>query len=207
MAKVQYEIRVAFESEADSVAEFLNNYFYGWSPLTEISGNANGSKSDILLPSVTLKNSTIVKEGLSIIAVSDTGEIIGASINETLNSEPVSSIYEIALLVSTVNDVMNEKRKAKKEMLSGILVVHPDWRGNGIAGALLSQAIELAKEKKFDQIRCHCTNAYSARVYEKCGFEYIHSIRYEDYKIDDKVVFKPRSPHTHIHGMALRLDN
>lgn len=53
------------------------------------------------------------------------------------------------------------------------LVIHPDYRRQGIATALIQHAIGVAKEKEFVKIALNCEtdNKGAFHLYEKCGFK------------------------------------
>lgn len=63
----------------------------------------------------------------------------------------------------------------------------------------------MAKQRKYCQIRAVCTNALSVKVLEKMGFKQVHSMKFEDYKENGKVIFKPNPPHSQITVMILKL--
>lgn len=63
----------------------------------------------------------------------------------------------------------------------------------------------MAKQKNYCQIRAIGTNALSINIAEKMGFKPVHTMKFEDYKENGKVIFKPDPPHTHITAMLLKL--
>ena len=40
------------------------------------------------------------------------------------------------------------------------------------------------------------TSYFSGRIFEKCGFKDVYSHKYEDYRVDGKLVFHTNEPHT-----------
>lgn len=53
----------------------------------------------------------------------------------------------------------------------------------------------MAKQLGFGLFTTNAASHYTARVLNKLGLEVVHSYNYEDYKIEDKVVFRPAAPH------------
>ncbi|KAG5867762.1 hypothetical protein JTB14_013838 [Gonioctena quinquepunctata] len=77
-----------------------------------------------------------------------------------------------------------------------VISVDGSRRGKGIATMLLERTRELAKRRGCGFIVIGCTGQYSARVAEKLGFDLQYSLKYSDYKVDEKIVFEPATPHT-----------
>lgn len=72
------------------------------------------------------------------------------------------------------------------------LATHRDHRAQGIASKLMQATILFCKELGLSPvcIKGEGTSNYSQRIYEKFDFETIHTMKYDEYKIDGEVVFK-----------------
>ncbi|XP_018319938.1 dopamine N-acetyltransferase-like [Agrilus planipennis] len=64
---------------------------------------------------------------------------------------------------------------------------------------------EIAKEQGYKLIRVDCSSNFSARAMAKLGFESISELKYEDYKPNGEIVFKPAFPHTEVKSFVWRL--
>lgn len=53
----------------------------------------------------------------------------------------------------------------------------------------------MANEKGCSLVVIDCTNKFTANMVKKLGFKKIYALKYEDYKLDGKIIFKPESPH------------
>lgn len=53
----------------------------------------------------------------------------------------------------------------------------------------------MAKEKGCQLIVIGCTNKFSANAAKNVGFQKVYEIKYEDYKMDGEIIFKPDFPH------------
>ena len=57
---------------------------------------------------------------------------------------------------------------------------------------------EIARDNGIKIMRVDCTSHYSARAIAKLGFQCIYTLKYEDYKVNGEVVFKPKHPHNEV---------
>lgn len=64
----------------------------------------------------------------------------------------------------------------------------------------------IAKEKGCGFILVDCSSSYSAAAAERLGFENIYSLKYEDYKVDGEVVFKPDPPHLSVNVYVQKIE-
>lgn len=76
-----------------------------------------------------------------------------------------------------------------------ILSVNTNYRGLGIAGRLTEAVFDFIRENNISVYHVICTSYFSARVMEKTGFHRVYELKYDDYKQDGVVVFKPELPH------------
>ncbi|XP_053404700.1 uncharacterized protein LOC128558681 [Mercenaria mercenaria] len=72
------------------------------------------------------------------------------------------------------------------------LGIHKDYRNMGLGSTLMNAAMSYVKEIGLDPvcITGEGTSDYSQKIYEKCSFEVIHTVKYEDYIKDGEIVFK-----------------
>lgn len=54
---------------------------------------------------------------------------------------------------------------------------------------------ELGKQRGCGFMKVIASSHYTARALENLGFQLLHQVNYEDYKVDGETVFKPDPPH------------
>ncbi|WAR19391.1 hypothetical protein MAR_001229 [Mya arenaria] len=72
------------------------------------------------------------------------------------------------------------------------LGIRPDYRCRGLASMLMEAGVRFCS-KVGPSDACiwgEATSNASQRIYEKCGFETLHTLYYDDYKVDGEIVFK-----------------
>lgn len=72
----------------------------------------------------------------------------------------------------------------------GLVSVEPTHTGKGLAVQLIRASLEAAALRGFQAAKADCTSATSARICERAGMSPIHKLLYDEYKVDNKVVFK-----------------
>lgn len=76
------------------------------------------------------------------------------------------------------------------------MAVHREYRGRNISSKMLEFTFDFMRREKIPVAHVVATSAYSQAVFKKLKFELVHQIKYEDYKVDGKVVFHTEPPHT-----------
>lgn len=74
--------------------------------------------------------------------------------------------------------------------------VSSEYRGAGIASALLKCAFELATSMSIPLCYCLCSSLFSSIVCEKAGFKAVHRLPYKDYVVNGCTPILPEEPHT-----------
>lgn len=64
---------------------------------------------------------------------------------------------------------------------------------------------KMARELGCGLMEAICTGQYSALAMERVGWKRIYELRYEDYKVNGEVVFKPEHPHVAVTTYVKRL--
>ncbi|XP_012274307.1 dopamine N-acetyltransferase isoform X2 [Orussus abietinus] len=206
---MDYHIQVITPDDAPRVLKFLKRFFFRDEPLNySIELIPPGENSTC----VELEEYSIssIEENLSLMAVSTSGAVIGVCLNGRTSAPKDAEPDYIA-------DCANPKFKKVLKLLyfldkqvtatgrytgeNGvelrIISVDSNWRGRGVARALIEKTIETAKERGFSIIRCDCTSVFSAKLCARIGFEKIYELKYEDYVDEEgKPIFSPDSPHT-----------
>lgn len=104
-------------------------------------------------------------------------------------------------LVSTWMDFAHQRydpwSKLKVDTMLEIefLAVHKDYRGLGLSVKMIEFTFEFMRKEKIPLAYVLATSAYSQAVFKKMCFELVDEMKYEDYKVDGKVVFQPEKVH------------
>ncbi|XP_063397399.1 uncharacterized protein LOC134681682 [Mytilus trossulus] len=153
---------------------------------------------------VTRRFASRLKDNLSILLVSNTsGEIIGC---RTMFLETLNEVDDMRIL-----QIKNEKLRKVRTFLGhkwiernvfqhfGVdkamhflaLATHKNHRGRGIASKLMKASLEFCTELGFTPVCIvgECTSNISQKIFEKFEFENLYTVRYDDYKVNDEIVF------------------
>lgn len=78
----------------------------------------------------------------------------------------------------------------------GIMSVSSEYRGAGVAQALLAATMQRASEMTVPLCYCICSSVFSGRACAKAGFVAIHAVKYDDYRDEQgKRSVRPEEPH------------
>ncbi|KAF5294536.1 hypothetical protein FQR65_LT10728 [Abscondita terminalis] len=201
-----YEIRVITEADSDAIVLHLRKFFFKDEPLNiavELTNSENSCCEE--LENYSLK---IVNEGTSLMAITSSNHIIGVCLNATINKdetddEQKSKCPKFDTVKKFLNYSGNEGTKAiaeqfpdvDKVMFVKIVSTDSAWRGKGIAKGLLDRSRRICEQLGYGLIRVDCSSYYSAKAVARLGFQCVYKLKYEDYKENDKPVFKTEHPH------------
>lgn len=76
------------------------------------------------------------------------------------------------------------------------LVVQENYRGQNIGVQMTKFTLDWMRQQGIPVAYVWATNIYSKRSLEKAGFITVDEMKYEDYEVNGKVVFRPPSIHT-----------
>ncbi|KAK2580478.1 hypothetical protein KPH14_006218 [Odynerus spinipes] len=218
-ANMDYHIEVITRDDKHRVLKFLRRFFFRDEPLNHsIELIPEGENSTCLeLEDYCSKSS--LENNLSLMAVSSSGAIVGILLNGKLEScdedepEYIAScdnpkFKKILRLLHHVDRQVTTSGKFKNQNVLEIKIISVDtnWRGKGVAKALVEKATEIAREHDFHVMRADCTSMFSGKLCERLGFEAIYRLNYSDYVDEDrKPIFTPAFPHTAIITYVKRL--
>ena len=77
-----------------------------------------------------------------------------------------------------------------------ILACRSDRRTPGLGTELVRRGLEIMEDRGVKVITGTATSHFSARIFSKLGFTSLKECLYEDYKVDDQIIFPPSHPHT-----------
>ena len=88
-----------------------------------------------------------------------------------------------------------------------ILCTHSQIRYPGLGTTLTSKVEELLKGQGFELFATEASSHFSARIFDKLGFETLGEIKHADYLDEEtgRPVFETASPHTKVIAVAKKL--
>uniref|UniRef100_A0A1B0B1E3 aralkylamine N-acetyltransferase n=1 Tax=Glossina palpalis gambiensis TaxID=67801 RepID=A0A1B0B1E3_9MUSC len=213
------QIRLIKPEESERVLEFLRIHYYPEEPL---NASIEPKRQEDADEEYTM---SMVKHGMSLMAIEPISQnlkdrIVGALIVGPKDANEADNLFKAAnrattrkwlhmtQLLGCVERDANvcERYKVQRVLHNHALGVDNKMRGKNIGSRLITEMIKVAKDAKFEAITADCTSFYSAKLYERLGFECINTIYYSDYKDTNKLqVFRPEPPHTCIKTYGYRL--
>lgn len=146
----QFHIKQITHAEQEKVILFLRKFFFLDEPLNLDVKLLETEPTCKELEAYSIKS---IKDGLSLMAVSDSGNIVGVCLNGSANrNDPIEDEEEcpnpkfakiLSLLerVDTELDLFGKYPDANKIMIAKILSVDSSWRGRGIAKILFDKTM------------------------------------------------------------------
>lgn len=180
---------------------FIKEHFHPDEPIMRSIGYTPDEEYDQL---ITLFH----KDNLSLVLVSDkTNEIIAcrtmglAHRDEPLDPSELENEKLVTLFkfFTHKHEEMNVYKRFNIETSLDFFVLgtHRDHRKQGIASKIFQAAMLFAKELGLKQTCIHgdATGVFSQKIFEKFGFETLHTFKYDEYKVDGEIVFKDTGIH------------
>lgn len=206
MAPTPWEIAPASSEDTDTMYRLLETSFFCQEPAMKRLFEEEG-----LPPLECCMSIQALGQGLSFKVLSASGEVIAAALNlnkESLDDSKIASFEPMQKMLSFFNFVDDNSLGHEKNWLTiQVLTVHPSWRRLGIAEALVQATVELSAKKKYRGVRVMCTSVFTARLFEKKGWELVYSLPYAEYKNSEGgTVFCPDPPHNAVSVYVKRND-
>lgn len=212
-------IRVIKFHERQQVLDFLRVHYYLEEPLTTGSEPQQQDKEDEDF------NMSNIDQGTCLMAVekdatSSQEKIVGALMagpkgpdeaehlfKEAANLGPTKWGHILQFLACVERDAnICQRFNVQKVLHVHVLGVNGKMRGQNIGRRLVEKVLNLAKCLDYEIVAADCTSFYSARLFERMGFECINVKYYKDYINEyGKQVFKPKMPHECVKTFALKL--
>jgi len=219
MSQPDYKIVHVTPKDTEKVLEHLRRSFFIEEPLN-ICIQLLGENGDEDCPELEEYCSKSILEGLSLMAVSACGTVVGVVLNGS--HEPghleeaeraadaclhprFRKILQLLAAVDRGSDVFSKFPDVDKLVEVRILSVDSAMRGRGIAKVLLEKSAELAKQHGYPLIRIDCTSHFSALAVARLGFQCVFTMQYEDYRRNGEIVFHPEPPHKQVTTYVRRL--
>lgn len=93
-------------------------------------------------------------------------------------------------------NVFDEFPECDRVFEVGIMSVSSEYRGAGIAMALLKKTMELVEKMSVPLSYCICSSRFSGIICAQSGFEAVHRLPYKDYMVEGRRQIRPEEPHT-----------
>ncbi|XP_078038321.1 arylalkylamine N-acetyltransferase 1 isoform X1 [Augochlora pura] len=206
---MDYHIQIVTKDDKLRILKFLRRFFFRDEPLNHSIQLIPESEDSTCLELEDYCSTSTMENNLSLMAVSTSGTIVGVTLNGKMEpsteDEPEYIVTcknpkfkKILRLLNYVDRNVNrdEQLRSLNTLEIRIISVDTNWRGKGIAKALLEKTMEIGKEKGFHIIRADCSSFYSGKLCARLGFEQIYELPYAEYVDEEgKPVFSPALPH------------
>lgn len=206
-----YTVKLVPTEEIPRIVEYLIEFYFTDEPLSkDLNLTANPKAVDFLRRFCT----DALKEGISLMATTEHGDIAAVSCNTILRKEQkfhfdedekVMKITKFVLKAIDEANVFEQFPDVNEAIYIAFMSVHPDFRNKGLAKYLIEQTKVLALKKGLKVMRMDCCSLYTAKAARRFGWQCLNEIKYVDYVIDGVQVFKPEEPHTCIGVYATRI--
>ncbi|KAG9430497.1 dopamine N-acetyltransferase-like isoform X1 [Apis mellifera carnica] len=209
---MDYHIQMITKDDKLRILKFLRRFFFRDEPLNHSIELIPESEDSTCLELEEYCSMSSFENNLSLMAVSTNGAIIGVILNGKMDppndEEPEyittcenAKFKKILRLLNYVDRNVNRDGKFRGLNILEIRIMSVDsnWRGKGVAKALVEKTLEIGKEKGLHICRVDCSSYFSGKLCARLGFEQIYELNYADYVDEDgNPIFSPALPHTAI---------
>ncbi len=136
---------------------------------------------------------------LSVVAVTDTDEVVGALICEDYASDPPTGLEHVSEKFGPIAELLESlsKRFAQLHDVNPgshlhmfMCGVYPQYARQQFAQRLISFAEDMARERGYKATVCEATGSVSQHMVEKSlGYIYVDEIIYQDFQYEEQAVF------------------
>ncbi|XP_025418856.1 dopamine N-acetyltransferase-like [Sipha flava] len=212
-----YKIMPITKKDVLNVLNLLKNNYFHDEPLNASTMLIEENASVIQLENYC---KSYLDKGISLMAVSEDGVVIGAILNNIMRRNDVNNCNNENCKESPkFNDITTFLDKAEREvdifnqypnvdliMDMKIITVDKAYRGHGICKALVDKTKELALELGCQMMFLECSSYFTAKTAEGFGFKRIYLLPFLNYVNEQgEIVFKTQPPHTHFRIYVLVL--
>ncbi|XP_076661953.1 arylalkylamine N-acetyltransferase 1 isoform X2 [Halictus rubicundus] len=215
---MDYHIQIVTKDDKLRILKFLRRFFFRDEPLNDSIQLIPDSEDSTCLELEDYCSTSTMENNLSLMAVSTSGAIVGVTLNGKMEppaeDEPEYIVTcknpkfkKILRLLNYVDrNVNHEYFRGLNTIEIRIISVDTNWRGKGIAKALLEKTMEIGREKGFHIVRADCSSFFSGKLCAGLGFEQIYTLPYAEYVDEDgKPIFSPALPHTAVVSYVKKL--
>lgn len=200
------------------VIKHLRDNFFADEPLNKAAGLCQKGEGHQELE--YLSYSTL-KDGLSLMAVSEDNEIAGVVLNGVLhpgdmeysqkknNMSDDKNFQKIFNLIYCENLKFNLFEAFQVDRLFDLRILSVDskFRGQGIAKELVKRSIAQAEYCGFKVLKADATGIFSQKIIKSCGFETLHEIYYAKYTDEcGRLILPVEPPHIKLEILYKKLE-
>lgn len=207
---MDYHIQTVTKDDKLRILKFLRRFFFRDEPLNHSIQLIPESEDSTCLELEDYCSTSTMENNLSLMAVSTNGAIVGVTLNGKMEpsaeDEPEyiltcknPKFKKILRLLHYVDRNVTQEGhfQGLNTLEIRIISVDTNWRGKGIAKALLEKTMEIGREKGFHIVRADCSSFFSGKLCTGLGFEQIYTLPYAEYVDEEgKPIFSPALPHT-----------
>ncbi len=193
------EYRLLTRDTSDTTADLYTHVFLNDEPMTR----RHGIDPCVFLPYARFYLRFCSGQQLSCIAFSrETREVVGFALCSDLATDWNSVGPEMVGLVSLFRESMAILEEVERrcpdlrEVQPGTVLhifqlgVRRDFRGRGIAVALIQRMLNEAERCGFRKVIADCTGPASKRSCERCGFRQAAHVAYDEFQVDGNAFFR-----------------
>nr|XP_023025537.1 dopamine N-acetyltransferase-like [Leptinotarsa decemlineata] len=196
-------IEIATAENKNEVLEFLRKFFFKDEPVNNFLGLV--SCENPINEDVEAFSIEYLDNGLTLMAKYDEN-LVGVCMSVVIEKETkkttvncqdekFAKLLKFFEYVGERADPFEQYPDCTRAVCIGIVSVDESYRGRGIAKNLLNTTSKLAKDRGCGFVTVTCTSHFTALGLKRLGFELFFSLDYADYKINNQVVLRPKSPH------------
>lgn len=209
---MDYHIEVVTKDDKLRILKFLRRFFFRDEPLNHSIQLIPESEDSTCVELEEYCSTSSMENNLSFMAVSNSGAIVGVTLNGKMEPSTEDDpeyivtcknpkFKKILRLLNYVDRNVNQDGQYRELSTLEIRIISVDtnWRGKGIAKALLEKTMDVAREKGFHIVRADCSSFFSGKLCARLGFKQIYELPYAEYVDEDgKPIFTPALPHAAI---------
>jgi GNAT superfamily N-acetyltransferase len=142
---------------------------------------------------MALDGSTIVGAGLNRPLTRD--EVMLSSVPPSLGPDEDPLIGNVLRMITMVHKQLDLFKALRVDTIFelGMLSVEPTHTGRGLAVKIMRKSLEFGAIRGFRAAKGDCTGPVSVHVCKRAGLVAVHKLLYDEYKMDNKVVFQNTS--------------
>ncbi|XP_055923953.1 arylalkylamine N-acetyltransferase 1 [Eupeodes corollae] len=195
------------EERFGEVIKHLRDTFFADEPLNKAAGLCQKGEGHHELEELSYAT---LKDGFSLMAVAQDGEIAGVVLNGVLqpgdmeiaqkkinlsDDENFKKIFNLIYSQNLKFDLF-EKFQVDRLFDLRILSVDSKFRGQGIAKELVKRSVAQAECCGFKVLKADATGIFSQKIIRSCGFESLHEVHYAKYTDEcGKPILPVEAPH------------
>lgn len=211
-------IKIAIESDLDSISKFIKTNFEVMEPVMQsyqlktTATNDSRSEIDKVLNEFHLE---CIKSQTAFVAYTLENELVGVLLSNKIEPKHCEETLELTsdgrfedfcklmAYVGSKADVF-KRLNVQHSLHIEIISVHKDYVGRGIASKLFEECLKQAKALNFPALSLDCTSYFTSKICEKNNLELLSTVSYDEFNSHaGELLFIPNEPHTLIKSYGI----